>query len=65
MVNNKVGRNMELSPLGVIKAVGGLEFEEGAVAGDLKDRLSKAETVKLTGRLKPFYKYFYIQIFSL
>ena len=37
--------------------VGGLEFEEGAVAGDLKDRLSKAETVKLTGRLRPFYKY--------
>ena len=36
--------------------VGGLEFEEGAVAGDLKDRLSKAETVKLTGRLRPFYK---------
>ena len=27
MVNNKVGRNMELSPLGVIEAVGGLEFE--------------------------------------
>ena len=37
--------------------VGGLEFEEGAVAGDLKDRLSKAETIKLTGRLRPFYKY--------
>ena len=37
--------------------VGGLEFEEGAVAGDLKDRLSKTETVKLTGRLRPFYKY--------
>ena len=37
--------------------IGGLEIEEGAIAGDLKDRLSKAETVKLTGRLRPFYKY--------
>jgi len=37
--------------------VGGLEFEEGAISGDLKDRLSKAETVTLTGRLKPWYSH--------
>ena len=41
----------------LFKRVGGLEFEEGAVAGDLPDRLSKAQTVKLTGRLRPFYDY--------
>jgi hypothetical protein len=41
----------------LFKRIGGLEFEEGAVAGDLPDRLSKAETVKLTGRLRPWYKY--------
>ena len=42
----------------LFKRVGGLEFEEGAVAGDLPDRLSKAGTIKLTGRLRPWYKFF-------
>ena len=42
----------------LFKRVGGLEFEEGAVAGDLPDRMSKAVTVKLTGRLRPWYKFF-------
>ena len=41
----------------LFKRIGGLEFEEGAISGDLKDRLSKAQTVKLTGRLRPFYDY--------
>ena len=41
----------------LFKRVGGLEFEEGAVAGDLPDRMSKAGTVKLTGRLRPWYKF--------
>ena len=41
----------------LFKRTGGLEFEDGAVSGDLKDRLSKAETIKLTGRLRPFFKY--------
>ena len=42
----------------LFKRIGGLEFEDGAVAGDLPDRMSKAGTVKLTGRLRPWYKYF-------
>lgn len=42
----------------LFKRIGGLEFEEGAVAGDLPDRLSKAGTIKLTGRLRPWYKFF-------
>ena len=39
----------------LFKRVGGLEFEEGAVAGNLPDRMSKASTVKITGKLRPFY----------
>ena len=39
----------------LFKRVGGLEIEEGAIAGDLPDRMSKAQTTVLTGRLKPFY----------
>ena len=39
----------------LFKRVGGLEIEEGAIAGDLPDRMSKAQTNVLTGRLKPFY----------
>ena len=41
----------------LFKRIGGLEFEDGAVAGDLPDRMSKAGTVKLTGRLRPWYKF--------
>ena len=41
----------------LFKRIGGLEFEDGAVAGDLPDRISKAVTIKLTGRLRPWYKY--------
>ena len=41
----------------LFKRIGGLEFEEGAVSGDLKDRLSRAQTVELTGRLRPWYDY--------
>jgi hypothetical protein len=41
----------------LFKRVGGLEIEEGAISGDLPDRLSKAQTIKLTGRLRPWYNY--------
>lgn len=41
----------------LFKRIGGLEFEEGAISGDLPDRLSKAGTTKLTGRLRPWYDY--------
>ena len=34
-----------------------MEIEEGAISGDLPDRLSKAQTIKLTGRLRPWYNY--------
>ena len=42
----------------LFKRIGGLEFEEGAISGDLPDRLSKAGTIKLTGRLRPWYNFF-------
>ena len=57
-LDTAITRPMTESKLEVLfKRIGGLEFEEGAVSADLPDRMSKAATVKLTGRLRPWYKF--------